>query len=297
MAEEGTSAENDEAGRPLAGERLAVARRDQDISLRDIAKELHLDESKVQALEQNQFDSLGAPVFARGHLRKYAEIVGLDADEISADYDQLNLSPDEPLIVGKPGEVSRELDLTRYIVPTVVALFVLLAIVFWVRSGSPLPSFDTADDPSNARIELERPVEPAPEELPAAAVDDQPETPPVVPPIPEATVTESEPEPEQPASPVVDEPAPAVSLPSGPQVSLELAFSGNCWTEVTDADGQRLYFDLGSEGRNVVVSGTAPLRVLFGSYANVSVAVNGSDYPIPASAVRGETARFTINAP
>ena len=63
------------------------------------------------------------------------------------------------------------------------------------------------------------------------------------------------------------------------------------------ACGQRLFFDLGSEGRSVVVNGSAPLRVLFGSYANVALVVNGDDYPIPASARRGETARFTINAP
>ncbi len=46
-----------------------------------MAKELHLDEPKVQALEENQFDVLGAPVFAKGHLRKYAELVGVPVDD------------------------------------------------------------------------------------------------------------------------------------------------------------------------------------------------------------------------
>jgi cytoskeleton protein RodZ len=98
-------------------------------------------------------------------------------------------------------------------------------------------------------------------------------------------------------TPVEPEAEVAVTRPSGPEVSLELVFTGDCWTEITDADGERLFFDLGSDGRRAAVSGIAPLRVLFGSYANVSLAVNGNDYSIPASARRGETARFTINAP
>ena len=65
---------DDERRGPLAGERLAVARRNQQITVLEIAKELHLDEHKVRALEQNDFDVLGAPVFAKGHLRKYAQL-------------------------------------------------------------------------------------------------------------------------------------------------------------------------------------------------------------------------------
>ena len=75
MSDDAKEPDTDEEG-PLGGERLRAARRANDISLRDIAKELHLDEGKVRALEQNDFDVLGAPVFAKGHLRKYAELVG-----------------------------------------------------------------------------------------------------------------------------------------------------------------------------------------------------------------------------
>ena len=46
----------DEAIELMAGERLAEARRDSQIGVIDIAKELHLDEHKVRALERNEFD-------------------------------------------------------------------------------------------------------------------------------------------------------------------------------------------------------------------------------------------------
>jgi hypothetical protein len=44
---------------PLGGERLAAARRAHEISATDIAKELHLDELKIRALERNDFGVLG----------------------------------------------------------------------------------------------------------------------------------------------------------------------------------------------------------------------------------------------
>ena len=76
-----------------------------------------------------------------------------------------------------------------------------------------------------------------------------------------------------------------------------MRFSGDCWTEVTDAAGERLFFDLGRSGRTVSVSGEPPIRVLFGDSDNVELAVDGEPYPIRASMRRGRTARFTVTDP
>jgi cytoskeleton protein RodZ len=77
---------------------------------------------------------------------------------------------------------------------------------------------------------------------------------------------------------------------------LSISFSGDCWTEVSDVSGKRLYFDLGSEGRSATITGAAPLRALFGDSNNVRLAVNGQDYPITDSMRSGRTARMSINA-
>ena len=53
IAEEATT--NGEAEGPVCGERLAEARRKLQISVFEIAKELHLDDFKVRALESNEF--------------------------------------------------------------------------------------------------------------------------------------------------------------------------------------------------------------------------------------------------
>ena len=281
---------------PLAGERLAAARREQQITILEVAKELHLDEPKVRALEQNKFDVLGAPVFAKGHLRKYAMLVGVDNDDVLQDYYKLNRASGMPPVVGKVRKPASQASPGPWIA-TIVILVIAAAAYWW---------FLVADAPPPAGPDL-RPAtsEPQGSELGGTGVVDAGdladnagdladnagdvadssnagiETVVVEPPEPIAVQT----------SPPVTSTA---SLAAG-HVRLTMTFSGDCWTEISDASGRRLFFDLGREGRNVNISGEAPLSVLFGNADNVRVRVNGMDYSISPADRRGETARLSID--
>ncbi len=258
---------------PLAGERLAAARREQQITILEVAKELHLDEPKVRALEQNKFDVLGAPVFAKGHLRKYALLVGVDNDDVLQDYYKLNRASGMPPVVGEVRKPVREISLGPWI--AMIVILMIAATAYWwflVADTSPPLTPDTGvivpspDDEIAPANDAAMPAEPV--ELPEAA--------------PEMT----------------DEAvfaAPAAQPVADGQVRLTLTFSGDCWTEISDASGRRLFFDLGRDGRTVDVSGQAPLSVLFGNAVNVRVRVNGTDYAISPADRRGETARLTIH--
>jgi len=57
-----------------------------EISLREIADTTKISIRYLQALEQDRFDVLPAPVFAKGFLREYARFVGLDPDEVVNSY-------------------------------------------------------------------------------------------------------------------------------------------------------------------------------------------------------------------
>ncbi len=295
MADDAPDKDTDESTGPLAGERLAAARKDQDVSIRDIAKELHLDEGKVQALEQNKFDVLGAPVFAKGHLRKYAEIVGVSEDDVLADYYELNRSVGAPPVVGPPRKGGRDVDLSPYILPAVIVVIVLGLLLWWLQSGSPLPGtgVDRQDTPEPAEAGVEVPVS-LPAAAPAPEQDDSQEAPPDAPAAaePEASAAAVDVEASPPPT-VASTTAPAAAI-SDTALALTLEFFGDCWTEVTDGAGDRLFFDLGREGRTVRFSGEPPLRLLLGNSSNVTVSVNGEPFQVPASARRGDTARFTI---
>ena len=98
---------------------------------------------------------------------------------------------------------------------------------------------------------------------------------------------------EQQSPPIAGEMVPPAA--SSDDIRLSVTFLGDCWTEITDASGRRLFFQLGRSGRTVNVSGPGPLSVLFGDADNVDIRVNGEDFSIPATVRRGRTARLTIS--
>ncbi len=293
MNEELSQPAEEQAAGPLAGERLAEARRLRQMSLPDIARELHLDEPKVQALEENRFEVLGAPVFARGHLRKYAEMVGVPVDAILADYHQLTGAQSAPPVVGDSRPRAREVDIMPWVVGLPL-LLVALGTAWWWLGRNPAP---VAADPRPATVTepLAAPAataaEAQPVVLPPTVTDSEAAAP------TEVTTDPAAPEPviAEPASDAGEPPATASAPPIPGEITLQVAFSGDCWTEVTDANGNRLFFDLGRAGRTVSVSGAGPFRVLLGDSRNATLRVNGESYPLADAERRGETARLTIN--
>lgn len=274
---------------PVGGERLAEARRTRGISVHEIAKELHLDEAKVRALEENSFDVLGAPVFAKGHLRKYAELVGVLVDDVLADYYRLNRSAGAPPVVGPPRKLPREISFGPWFAGIVVVLVVAIGVWWWTNLKPTAEPVTVQPEPL-APVESESAREPAADvEESAAAVDDGATA--DMAESSEVAVVETAPEAERDPGETVTDDDTVVGETS---VELVLSFSGDCWTEVTDATGRRLYFDLGTDGRTVTLNGVEPLGVLLGNSSNVSVRVNGFDYIIPAANRRGDTARLTI---
>lgn len=83
--------------------------------------------------------------------------------------------------------------------------------------------------------------------------------------------------------------------PGEGQMQMLITYSGDCWTEISDANGRRLFFGLGTDGRTVDLSGEAPFNVLFGDAANVSIRINGVERAISAAERRGNTARLTVS--
>jgi cytoskeleton protein RodZ len=74
------------AGAKGIGARLQAARERAGLSLIQAARHLHVDPAVVQALESENFGELGPAVYARGHLRHYAELLRESVPELLALY-------------------------------------------------------------------------------------------------------------------------------------------------------------------------------------------------------------------
>jgi transcriptional regulator with XRE-family HTH domain len=69
---------------PGIGERLRDRRIARGQSLEDVEEAIRINIGYLQALEEEHYDVLPAPVYARGFMRSYARYLGLDADEAVA---------------------------------------------------------------------------------------------------------------------------------------------------------------------------------------------------------------------
>jgi cytoskeleton protein RodZ len=88
----------------------------------------------------------------------------------------------------------------------------------------------------------------------------------------------------------------AADAAAGPVAGgLALAFSGPCWTEVYDAAGQRLAFQLAEAGSTLAFGGPGPWRVVLGNADSVRLTLDGAELVIPATMKVRDAALVTID--
>src|SRR6202051_5017553 len=70
------------------GARLRAARERLGMTLTQASEKLHVEPKSLVALEAEDFAIFGAPVFTRGHIRRYSELLGERTDELVALYNE-----------------------------------------------------------------------------------------------------------------------------------------------------------------------------------------------------------------
>jgi cytoskeleton protein RodZ len=230
------------------GARLAVARKTAGMSTNEVAERLHLNLETLEALESGRLESLGASVYARGHLKRYAELVHVPEAEIIAAYDawsgKLAALPDLRDVITAPavrsGTRGFELKPGHALIGAIV--LVTIALVWWAMRRPARVTASTA---------------PAAASAPAASA-------------PSPVVTPAPPPPATAPTPPVPPP-----VATGPVVRLVLNLSADSWIEVYGADGTQLFHGTAQAGSQRHVSGNAPLRLFLGNPPAVTLELNG----------------------
>jgi cytoskeleton protein RodZ len=273
------------------GTLLQQERKRRELSIQQAAEALHLDAWIIEAIEANRFVALGAPVYAKGYLRKYAVMLGLAPEVIVARYDALS----DTLPVPTPVPVITTTPPPRPKWPKIVGWSLLGALIVAIGVAAYrllMPhelSSVVSGEAQSVVSSLVAPVADAPNqtmEAVAAPVEES------------AALTERRaPQPEVAAPLAVRLPPaePQASAIGGPIVRLTLQFSDSSWAEVYDAAGQRLFYDIGQPGLSRALSGAAPLNVVIGVASAVSVQVNDQSVAMPRRANR-DAARFVVEA-
>jgi len=82
------------------GERLTKARKAEGISLSKASNGTKLKVAYLEALEDNNFEEMPAPIYAKNFIRIYGNFLGLDGDELSQDFGKT--SKEKPHVPERP---------------------------------------------------------------------------------------------------------------------------------------------------------------------------------------------------
>ncbi|MCY4263453.1 MAG: helix-turn-helix domain-containing protein [Gammaproteobacteria bacterium] len=125
MAEEMPDAKPSTSQSPQTpGSVLALARKNLELSQKDVAEKIHLTAHFVNLIENDLYEELPGHVFARGYIKLYGELLGLDSKELLTSFDRF-VDP----------EPEQALDVTRtirgwykYRGTVLIVLFVILLV-------------------------------------------------------------------------------------------------------------------------------------------------------------------------
>lgn len=319
-------APHSEAAAPTSsnpGETLRLARESKNLSLQSVAQQLNLSERSLARIEAGDFSQLPGHTFARGYVRAYGKLLGLDQSRLVQEFDQHTGTTAAGSSVHSLGHIDEPVRLSRGMVRFFIFALVLVMIgggLYWwqdqqlaVESGPAVTALERIEvEAADGTTEIhlldradEQVDEPEPNAAPAEPSPVTGEQAPLTGSEPLASELQESVEPAQagqaPANSAT-QPAATVSTPAqDPQAAvaapgeglLELRYTADCWTQVTDADGRVLISVLAKAGTSRTVSGKAPLDLRLGYASGVQVSYNGEAVSL-AGQTRGETARLKL---
>jgi cytoskeleton protein RodZ len=160
--------------KPRVGETLRDARESAGFSLDDVADEIKIKRSYLQAIEEGRYDALPSRTYAVGWVRSYAQALGLNADEMVARIRfEVGALPKTamPLVMREPVKDGR-LPGGALITVCVVLAIVVYAVSYSFLRPSATPASYTPPVPEVAAAPAPVPVvvAPAPQPAPVVAV-------------------------------------------------------------------------------------------------------------------------------
>jgi transcriptional regulator with XRE-family HTH domain len=130
------------------GSDLSAARAEAGMTLAQVAERTRIRSTVIAGIEADEFSLCGGDVYARGHIRSIAKVVGIDSEPLVAEFDRLH-APHGPSAVEVFEADSRVTTVDRRgpnwtaAMASVVVLLLLVAGFQLLRGGSGTPSTTT----------------------------------------------------------------------------------------------------------------------------------------------------------
>jgi transcriptional regulator with XRE-family HTH domain len=225
------------------GGRLRHARQQRGMSLHEAARATKLSIHVLRAIERNDFEILPEGIYRKGYLRSLAREVGLDPQEIAAEYDKEFDPVTNPAAVADRHVLTEDkwaMQLTPSPRGSIVTLVILIALAIgWFAWPDgiepPLPAATLAGEliPARPRLDTAAPIRRASA-------------------LAEGTMTSSR-----------------IDVP----LRIELAATDWCWV-AAESDGKRALYRLVEPGERVVIEGHRLISLRLGNAGSVTLSIN-----------------------
>ena len=324
-----TEATHDQNAALSTGVRLRNAREQLGLSQQAVAERLCLKVSTVRDIEEDKAPAELASTFLRGYIRSYAKLVHIPEEELlpmmekQAPVRAAKVAPMQSFSLGKRRK-KRDGWLMSF---TWLVLFVVIGLTgawWWQNHKAQQEEITTMADQSSAELnnstgdgaqsiplntdasatasEAQAPVtgtsDTATAQTTAPAADQTAQAPAdsaVVSPsqanvdtAPVATANNA-------VQPLPSDPAGVTAAPADPN-ALVMNFSADCWLEVTDATGKKLFSGLQRKDGTLNLAGQAPYKLKIGAPAAVQIQFQGKPVDLSRFIRTNQVARLTLNA-
>ncbi|WP_241723029.1 cytoskeleton protein RodZ [Raoultella sp. HC6] len=317
-----TEATQDHQEANTTGTRLRNAREQLGLSQQAVAERLCLKVSTVRDIEDDKAPADLASTFLRGYIRSYARLVHIPEEELlpmmakQAPIRAAKVAPMQSFSLGKRRK-KRDGWLMSF---TWLVLFVVIGLsgAWWWQdhkaqqeeittmadqstaelnagdSGSQSIPLDNGADNTAPDVANSAPVDTsaAPAPAPAASVPTPANNSAVV--APSQAQVDTAAGAAVPASPLPTDQANVTAAAAAQD--LVLNFSADCWLEVSDATGKKLFSGLQRKGGNLNLSGQAPYKLKIGAPAAVQIQYLGKPVDLSRFIRTNQVARLTLNA-
>ena len=249
------------------GGRLRRAREQRGLSIGDAANLTKLSPVVLRAIERNDFASLPQGLYCKAYLRTLAAEVGLDANQVAADFDALHPKvvwpPDaSPLMMtGQDRLIDQLTPSPRGTIVSMTVTVALLMAWFALQRGSSTPSSPVEDAGDESSLAQTAPQLQTAIEMPDARHGD-------------------------PRVAAVD---------AGLDGPLRVALTATDWCWVTaETDGERVLYRLVEPGEHLVLEGQRRISMRLGDGDAVTVSIN--DGPRRTAGADGEVVELDVRS-
>jgi cytoskeletal protein RodZ len=229
------------------------------MSVEDVSSATRIRAGLIRSIEADDFDACGGAVYARGHLRSIARVIGIDPEPLLQAYDRTHEVedlhvpvPTQPVESDFAARADRQRP--NWSAAMAVALLAICALAAYglINRSPSHPSAQTGNGPAPVHTSS-----PSPSSAPASA----------------------------PASAIAQ-------VPSSGATALVRATGGRTWLQVETLSGRLLFQGLLIHGQTKVFRDAKGLRLVIGNAPAVQLVADNHDFGTPQSS--GNVAHVTI---